>query len=242
MNSKGSGGRLEGLFTGKGFYIVLFLCAAVIGVSAWMLAAGDKTVDGELSPVSQNEGHRVETVLLPPDQDMLPVLKEDTEGLAPVIREDTEQTEPVQEVFGEETETVDPRYLWPVSGVVARFHDPDHLVYDETMRDWRTHEGIDILAPLGEVVTAAHAGVVESIARDDLMGVIVTVSHGDGVCTVYAGLAEGPAVAVGDRVEPGTAIGAIGTTALCEVGQEPHLHFAVQVYGVDKDPLDYLPA
>ena len=110
------------------------------------------------------------------------------------------------------------------------------------MRDWRTHEGIDILAPLGEVVTAAHAGVVESIARDDLMGVIVTVSHGDGVCTVYAGLAEGPAVAVGDRVEPGTAIGAIGTTALCEVGQEPHLHFAVQVYGVDKDPLDYLPA
>ena len=38
MSSNSSGKRLEGFFTGKGFYIVLFLCAAVIGVSAWMLA------------------------------------------------------------------------------------------------------------------------------------------------------------------------------------------------------------
>ena len=41
MSSNSSGKKLEGFFTGKGFYIVLFLCAAVIGVSAWMMAAGD---------------------------------------------------------------------------------------------------------------------------------------------------------------------------------------------------------
>ena len=41
MNSRGSGKKLEGFFTGKGFYIVLFLCAAVIGVSAWMMATGN---------------------------------------------------------------------------------------------------------------------------------------------------------------------------------------------------------
>lgn len=34
MSSNSSGKKLEGFFTGKGFYIVLFLCAAVIGVSA----------------------------------------------------------------------------------------------------------------------------------------------------------------------------------------------------------------
>ena len=34
MNSKSSGEWLETFFAGKGFYIVLFLCAAVIGVSA----------------------------------------------------------------------------------------------------------------------------------------------------------------------------------------------------------------
>ena len=30
---------------GKGFYIALVLCAAVIGVSAWSLLAGTKTMD-----------------------------------------------------------------------------------------------------------------------------------------------------------------------------------------------------
>ena len=43
-NNKGSGGKLDGFFNGKGFYIVLFLCAAVIGVSAWSLLSGNRTV------------------------------------------------------------------------------------------------------------------------------------------------------------------------------------------------------
>ena len=30
---------------GKGFYIALVLCAAVIGVSAWSLLSGTKTMD-----------------------------------------------------------------------------------------------------------------------------------------------------------------------------------------------------
>ena len=33
MNSRSSGEKLEAFFNGKGFYIVLFLCAAVIGAS-----------------------------------------------------------------------------------------------------------------------------------------------------------------------------------------------------------------
>ena len=32
---------------GKGFYIALVLCAAVIGVSAWSLLSGTKTMDSE---------------------------------------------------------------------------------------------------------------------------------------------------------------------------------------------------
>ena len=47
MSSNSSGKKLEGFFTGKGFYIVLFLCAAVIGVSAWMMAAGNETMAKE---------------------------------------------------------------------------------------------------------------------------------------------------------------------------------------------------
>ena len=43
MDSKGSGKKLDKFLAGKGFYIVLLLCAAVIGVSGWSLIAGGAT-------------------------------------------------------------------------------------------------------------------------------------------------------------------------------------------------------
>ena len=125
---------------------------------------------------------------------------------------------------------------------MARFHDPDTLHYDETLGDWRTHQGIDILAPLGETVTAAHAGRVESVQQHDLLGTVVVVSHEDGFTTVYANLEENPAVSEGDWVEAGSVIGTVGSSALSEVSEESHLHFAVRLNGVDRDPLEYLPA
>ncbi len=243
MNSKSSGGRLEAFFTGKGFYIVLFLCAAVIGVSAWMMAAGERTMAEDISRMNREsmEKHRVETVILPPEQETQPAMAPETQ----VLRPESEIPEPgeADEVWraGDVIEAAAPVYAWPVEGQIERYHDANVLTYDATMRDWRTHEGIDIMAPLGETVTAAHAGSVESVKQDDLFGTVVTVAHGDGGRTVYANLAEMPAVSVGDWVEPGDVIGAVGATALGEIGQGTHLHFAVTVDGVNVNPLDYLP-
>ncbi len=240
MNSRSSGGWLEAFFTGKGFYIVLFLCAAVIGGSAWMMAAGNGTME-EATPVSKTETHRIETVILPPQNDTAQSMEEAIEDATQVVLDEPEE-EPAQEVFEEQPAPVNPTYAWPLTGDVARYHDPETLRYDETMGDWRTHEGIDILAPLGETVAAAHAGQVESVTRNDFLGTVVTVSHGDGYTTVYANLAEETAVSVGDWVEPGDVIGSVGHTALGEIGQESHLHFAVRLNGVNQNPLDYLPA
>ncbi len=83
-----------------------------------------------------------------------------------------------------------PMYVWPVQGELERTHSTDKLAYDVTMRDWRTHEGIDIEAAIGSTVSASHAGSVESVVDDDFYGTVVTVNHGDGSCTVYANLAE----------------------------------------------------
>ena len=67
MNSRSSGGRLETFFNGKGFYIVLFLCAAVIGASAWMMAAGERAMEESGQSVMRVDGEeRVETVVIPP--------------------------------------------------------------------------------------------------------------------------------------------------------------------------------
>ena len=244
MNSKSSGDWLERFFTGKGFYIVLLLCAAVIGASAWMLAVEERPATEEVIQVS-NPGKaqpKSEVEILPPQREELPSYRETLEEPVLPAVEQAEPEEKTQEVFQPESAKVNPIYAWPLQGEVDRLHDAENLHYDETLGDWRIHEGIDILAPLGETVTAAHAGSVASIAQSDLMGTVVTVNHGDGFCTVYANLEENPAVSVGDWVEPGSIIGVVGSSALGEISQASHLHFAVLLNGVNQDPLDYLPA
>ena len=243
MNSKSSADWLERFFMGKGFYIVLVLCAAVIGASAWMLAVGDKPLTEKAVEVVNTDPaqFREEQQVITPRRDDLPVFRE-TDGDTATVVSTPEASEEAKEVFDETPATVDPTYAWPLQGEVARFHDPETLHYDETLGDWRTHQGIDILAPLGETVTAAHAGRVESVLRHNLLGTVVVVSHEDGFTTVYANLEENPAVNPGDWVEAGSVIGTVGSSALSEVGEESHLHFAVRLNGVDRDPLEYLPA
>lgn len=240
MNSKSSGHGLEEFLTGKGFYIVLFLCAAVIGLSAWMMTAGNETME-DLNDFSLNEP-RIETVLVTPDAaapkiEVMAVPEESVEEAEPVM-EEAEQEEALP--VWNEAELSAP--CWPVEGELERVHDVQNLHYDVTLRDWRTHEGVDILAPLGEVVCAAMSGVVQSVEEDALYGTVVTVDHGDGTQAVYANLASVPAVNPGDFIMAGDVIGAVGTTALCEIGQGTHLHFAMYLDGESVDPLDYLPA
>ena len=86
------------------------------------------------------------------------------------------------------------------------------------------------------------SGTVMAIEDDSLYGTVVTVDHGDGTSALYANLASLPAVSVGDHVEAGEVLGSVGTTALCEIGQSTHLHFAMYLDGASVDPLDYLPA
>lgn len=244
MNSNSSGEWLERFFTGKGFYIVLFLCAAVIGGSVWMMASGGNAAEERVEVSSTETGvWHEETEVLPPKREEQPVVREEPEEeTIQVVESQEEPEEPLEEVFHEEPAPVNPNYAWPLQGELDRVHDPEKLRYDQTLGDWRVHEGIDILAPLGETVAAAHAGSVVAVGKSDLYGTVVTVSHGDGFCTVYANLEENPAVAVGDWVEPGSVIGTVGQSALSEIGQASHLHFAVTCNGVNQNPLDYLPA
>lgn len=251
MSSNSSGKKLERFFTGKGFYIVLFLCAAVIGVSAYMMAAGNETMAKDVVTNDDSavySSKRVETVIIPPtsavDTDTadagsaVPAMKDDS---APT--DDTAaQTPESVDTFAEAEAEAPVAWQWPVSGSVERGHSDTKLTYDVTLRDWRTHNGIDIDAPMGSTVTATRGGIVESVMTDDLYGTVITINHGDGTKAVYANLAPELAVAVNDTVESGYVIGAVGASALAEVGQESHLHFAVTVNGQNVDPLALLSA
>ena len=147
-------------------------------------------------------------------------------------------TTPSQPTGGEEKEV----YLCPLSGNVARAHDPENFYYSQAMGDWRTHTGIDIAASLGDAVTAAADGVVDEIWEDALMGTCVSVKHGEEVKSIYKNLAPELAsgITVGAEVKAGDTLGCVGESALCELADEAHLHFEMTQAGAAVDPLTLL--
>ena len=234
-NKSGSGAR-AGAMGGKGFYIVLFLCAAVIGVSAWILLAGVGTNVEDAAEVRVDVSDAIVTTI-PAGTPM-----ETEETVETMAEEPVEETEEIveyelQEVFSEAVVS----YVWPVQGSIDVPYAVETLLYDSTMADWRTHNGIDIACDTGTQVLASAAGTVVSVIDDDLAGTTVEIDHANGIHTIYSNLAAQPAVGEGDVVTMGQVIGSVGGTALAETNQAPHLHFAMKLDGLPTNPLEYLP-
>ena len=114
------------------------------------------------------------------------------------------------------------------------------LLYDPTMADWRTHDGIDVQADEGAAVKTAAAGTVQSVTDDELMGTTVVIQHEGGYATQYSSLQENTPVAQGQAVTAGEVIGYVGSTSAAESRMGPHLHFSVSRDGAVIDPHDYV--
>ena len=228
-------GKLDKFFAGKGFYIVLALCVVVIGVSAYSLATHPAPGTVDVDPGITLDNTRPK----PTDS-----------GTAPEKNENPPKTVSADDsdivaagTWSENDVWQEPAsWIWPVIGDVERGYTVEALAYDVTMADWRTHDGVDILAQQGEVVCAAADGEIASIEQDDLYGTTVVINHGNGIKTVYSNLADTPTVSVGDKVKSGDVIGSVGKTAICEIGQGSHIHFAMSKDGQSVDPMNYLPA
>ena len=128
----------------------------------------------------------------------------------------------------------------PHSGEIIEPCSLDELLYSETMKDWRTHNGIDIAAKVGEQVRAAESGTVTKVLKDELFGVVVTIDHGNGILTNYANLQSEDFIKVGTKVKKGDIIGGVGKSGALEEMAEPHLHFEVVSNGEYKDPREFL--
>jgi murein DD-endopeptidase MepM/ murein hydrolase activator NlpD len=128
-----------------------------------------------------------------------------------------------------------------VNGAVIASFSVETLLYDETMLDWRVHEGLDLAASEGTRVLATAAGTVSAVYEDELMGTTIVIDHGEGLESVYSNLGAMPNVAAGDSVYTGDIIAAVGSTAAAESGRDAHLHFALYLDGQAVDPEEYLP-
>jgi murein DD-endopeptidase MepM/ murein hydrolase activator NlpD len=125
------------------------------------------------------------------------------------------------------------RLVWPVLGgsISSRFG---------TRARGSFHEGVDIKAPHGTAVFAAHDGIV-AYNGDRLRGYgKLLIVRGDGIATVYGHNSKN-LVHEGDEVVAGTPLAAIGATGRAT---GPHLHFETRVKNeegeyVAVDPLHF---
>lgn len=133
-------------------------------------------------------------------------------------------------------------YLAPATGALVKHHDDSLPVYSVTMNDYRVHEGIDIATEAGADVYATARGTVSAVWSDPLMGECVSIDHGNGVVSVYKNLAKEMAdgIVKGATVTAGQKLGTVGSTALIESVEEPHLHFEMSYEGKSVDPLSYI--
>ena len=209
-------------FGAKGYYIALILCAVAIGISGYLYyrnANNEPNQPGQ-SAIATQPGNIPVGGTLPTD--------EPTRDTTP---SDTASTEPARKPG---------KIRQPLSGKTVASYAMDALSYNQTTRDWRTHNGIDIAAEAGTAVCAAADGTVYTVYEDESMGTTVVIRHEGGYTTTYSSLDETVTVKVGDTVTAGQTIGSVGCSALLETAMGDHLHFSVSCNGSYVDPAQFL--
>lgn len=122
-------------------------------------------------------------------------------------------------------------FLWPVQGRISgRFGNA--RVYNG--QPGSGHSGMDIAVPTGTPVKAPAAGIV-TFANPDLYltGGTLVLDHGFGISSNFLHLSRID-VKVGDRIEQGQTIAAVGATGRAT---GPHLHWGMNWFDVRIDPL-----
>ena len=221
----------KGGIYGKGYYIALILCATAIGISGYMYYRNANNAETQLQEVVSEDIAAAE-----PQEDLAVVViqpqqaqeQEDVPAVA---------TEPAMQQTQSNTVL---KTGAPVAGQTVSVYAMDCLSYNETTRDWRVHNGVDIAAEEGAEVCAAADGVVYTTYKDDHLGMTVVIRHDGGYTTQYSSLAEDLRVSAGDSVEMGQVIGCVGSTALIETAIGPHVHFSVTYRDASVDPAEFL--
>ena len=215
--------------SGKGYYIALILCAAAIGITSYVYYRNaDKAAEVSLQETQE------EVLAGTMATEDVPALATQPPKTTTPATQSTQSTTPVP------TEKEPFRTTSPVSGEALSGYSMEALSYNQTTRDWRVHNGVDLAAEAGSPVRAAADGEVYTVYEDEAMGCTVVIRHDDGYTTSYASLAADPTVKAGDTVTMGQTIGYAGDTAIVESALGAHVHFSVTRYDEPMDPAEFL--
>ena len=215
-------------FGSKGYYIALILCAVAIGVSGYLYyrneSKNDKVDSGQSVLSTDPAPGDVQAAATQP------------------LNTPTQPSSPTDTTLATQPAKKPGKIRQPVSGQTVSDYAMDALSYNQTTRDWRTHNGIDIAAETGTEVCAAADGTVYTVYEDETMGTTVVIRHEGGYVTTYSSLDAKTGVKTGDTVTAGQVIGCVGNSALLETALGEHIHFSVTCNGEYVDPAEFLTA
>ena len=119
-----------------------------------------------------------------------------------------------------------PACAQPVTGRVLNACSGDELVYNKTLGDWRTHNGIDYACAKDAAVQSPTAGTVVLAGSDGSWGPTVAIKDSAGRVWRLCGVAS-PTVKEGETVSAGQTLGKVGSVS-CECAEESHIHLEVK--------------
>ncbi len=134
---------------------------------------------------------------------------------------------------------VETGYKIPVENAVVT--TKYEFAHNETLGQYRVHQGIDFEGKAGDSVCAVLDGTITEVVTDSTIGEnYVTISHANGVTSTYKYINAKDGLKAGNTVKRGENIGTIAAAGGYELKQGEHLHFEMSVNGKSADPETYL--
>ncbi len=235
--------------------VVLCACAAVV-TGAWAVRTIQSELNRQVPPVTEQQKQQAESAPLSPQAQ--PEWEEnewntgfDVAGRAEGIPEERSSSGEHSssgvssgassagkpgEKPSESTAPADvgsASYAPPVSGSVVQAFSGDELVYNETLEDWRTHNGTDYACSIGNPVKAPVSGKV-AVVKDsgNWGGTLELIDAENRTWRLYGVVAE---VKTGEDVTCGQPVGKVGGIA-CETAVGSHVHLEIEQDGKYLDP------
>lgn len=166
------------------------------------------------------------------------VMPNDTLLVAENDNEKTKEDEVIPTIANVEESKL--KFIKPVEGEIGMKYAKEKLVYSNTLEEWVTHNGIDILGEEAMPIKAIESGIIESVKMDPRYGNTIIIKHNDEYKSVYSNLSTTELVYVGKKVEKGEIIAGIGKGFGFESKEKPHIHLEILKNGESIDPVEFI--
>lgn len=209
--------RFGGFMKRNAFYFLIVLCIASVATVIALAVTYNSASDIDASIQNQPD-----TPVINPDD---PIDKPDPVNPDPVTPDP-----PIKKLT----------FLSPCNdGEVTANYSDTQLVWNQSLKQYETHLGIDFKSQDLNVFASAD-GTVKEIGHNNLDGNYIILAHEDGYVTKYMSLETASDLKVGAKVTQGQLLGKMSTTQGCESLDGAHLHFEVWKDNAQINPLEVL--